>query len=319
MGDIIEWMEDALGDYNGLYDDAWAPEFYPTKKIPTCKFCGKFPLRWKRTGSRWFLHERDGKYHDCPERPLSLDVLKDLLAQQQKKKSMSECDDFRDTIGNSACCGGRGKCKHCGNLYNNVSYHEAHECVVRPGPIVYDAVTGKLERQQLLSIPSWDETFMHEVYWWARRSKDPRTKIGAVLVLPGDKDPISHGYNGFARAVNDNDMRRWERPEKYEWIVHAEDNAVLNCARKGQSSKGAIMYTQGVPCTRCADAVIQGGIVEVVVHEQWQYWEKKFGWDKWIDSARRSEQKFKEAGVNIRIFGGNLGMQGVLDGKIINI
>lgn len=173
--------------------------------------------------------------------------------------------------------------------------------------------------EQLLPIPSWDETFMHEAYWWARRSKDPRTKIGAVLVLPGDKDPISHGYNGFARKVDDVVDLRWDRPEKYEWIVHAEDNAVLNCARKGQSSKGSIMYTQGVPCTRCADAVVQGGIIEVVVHKQWQEFEKKFNWDKWIDSAKRTEKKFKEAGIRVRVFDGVLGMQGVLDGKVINV
>lgn len=181
------------------------------------------------------------------------------------------------------------------------------------------ALKKKMNTTQLLPIPSWDETFMHDVYWWARRSKDPRTKIGAVLVLPGDKDPISHGYNGFARAVNDNEISRWERPEKYEWVVHAEENSVLNCSRKGQSSKGAIMYTQGIPCARCADACLQGGIVEVVVHKQWQEYEKQFSWDKWIDSAKRSEKKFKEAGIKIRVFDGVLGMQGVLDGKVINI
>lgn len=231
---------------------------------------------------------------------------------------MSEWDDFRDTIGNSSCCGGRGRCPYCDEMHNNVAYHEAHECTKRP-QLAYDAATHKAVIRQLLPVPSWDETFMHEAYWWARRSKDPRTKIGAVLVLPGDRDPISHGYNGFARAVDDNEMSRWERPEKYEWVVHAEDNAVLNCARKGQSSKGAIMYTQGVPCSRCTDACVQGGIIEIVVHKQWQEYEKKFGWEKWIESAKRSEQKLREAGIKVRVFDGVLGMQGVLDGKVINI
>jgi len=221
----------------------------------------------------------------------------------------NQWNDFEDTIGNSTCYGGTGKCLFCGDTYNNLSYHESHECPNRPTLMI----------PQLFPIPSWDETFMHEAYWWARRSKDPRTKIGAVIVQPGDKDPISHGYNGFARKVDDNAMDRWERPEKYEWIVHAEDNAVLNCARKGQSSKGSIMYTQGVPCARCTDAVIQGGIIEVVVHKQWQDFEKKFGWEKWIDSAKRSEKKLAEAGIRVRVFDGVLGMQGVLDGKVIDI
>lgn len=170
---------------------------------------------------------------------------------------------------------------------------------------------------QDLHIPKWDEQFMHDVYWWARRSKDPRTKIGAVLVKPDRKVSFSHSYNGFARNVNELDLSRWERPEKYEWVVHAEENAILNCAREGHCSKGAIMYTQGIPCTRCADACIQGGIVEIVVHKQWQIYEKELKWDKWIDSAHRSEKKFAEAGIIIRVFDGILGMKGMLNGKII--
>lgn len=234
---------------------------------------------------------------------------------------MSELDSFEDMVGNANRCGGRGRCSYCGEMHNNVAYHSAHECEKR-SPLVYDPVTGKkisLQMFSTLQIPSWDETFMHEVYWWARRSKDPRTKIGAVLVRPEDKDPISHGYNGFARAVNDNEMTRWDRPEKYEWVVHAEENAVLNCARKGQSSKGSIMYTQGVPCTRCTDACVQGGIIEIVVHKQWQDYEKRFGWIKWIESAKRSAQKLEEAGIKVRVFDGVLGMKGVLDGKVIDV
>jgi len=306
----------------------WAPEFYPkAKKIPVCKFCGKTPLKWRRVESNWLLCEKNGEVHQCPNHELPIHGLKEVL-RQKKLKSMSYNGDGR--------CGGRGTCEYCHEMHNNVAYHEAHECSQRPmsmeeriqndlrlsisnWPPAYDALTGKAVVRQLLPIPSWDETFMHDVYWWARRSKDPRTKIGAVLVLPGDKDPISHGYNGFAREVDDNVPERWERPEKYEWVTHAEENSVLNCSRKGQSSKGAVMFTQGVPCSRCTDAVIQGGIVEIVVHKQWQEYEKKFNWDKWIDSAKRSEQKLKEAGIKVRVFDGVLRMQGVLDGKVINI
>ena len=173
--------------------------------------------------------------------------------------------------------------------------------------------------EQLLPIPSWDHTFMHDVYWWARRSKDPRTKIGSVLVHWDSKDPISHAYNGFARKINDNVNERWERPEKYFWVSHAESNSILNCSRTGRSSKGTVMYTQGLPCADCANDIIQAGISEVVIHKQWQDYERKFGWEKWIESAKRSETKFKESGVKIRIFDGVVGMTGVLDGKIIDI
>jgi dCMP deaminase len=229
------------------------------RKIPTCKYCGKTPMKWKQINNRWFLHEKTGEVHDCPKNPLGIQLLKEIMKAKQQVPS------------------------------------------------------------QLLPIPSWDEQFMHDVYWWSRRSKDPRTKIGAVLVRWEDKIPISMAYNSFSRKVNDNVPERWERPEKYEWVTHAEDNAVLNCARRGYSSNGCVMYTQGIPCTRCADACVQGGIVEVVVHKQWQEHEQKFAWDKWIDSAKRSQKKFAESGIKIRIFDGVLGMQGVLDGKVIDI
>lgn len=173
--------------------------------------------------------------------------------------------------------------------------------------------------EQLLSIPSWDETFMHDVYWWARRSKDPRTKIGAVLVRWDEKDPISHAYNGFARKVNDDVSERWERPEKYFWVSHAESNSILNCSRTGRATMGTVMFTQGIPCADCANDLIQAKVVEVVVHKQWQEYEQKFQWEKWNNSSKRSEQKFSEAGIKIRVFDGVLGMKGVLDGKIIDV
>lgn len=173
--------------------------------------------------------------------------------------------------------------------------------------------------EQLLPIPSWDAQFMHDAYWWARRSKDPRSKIGAVLVRWEGKVAISHAYNGFARKVDDNVAERWERPEKYFWVSHAESNSILNCARTGQPTIGTIMFTPGIPCADCANDIIQAGIVEVIVHKQWQEYERKFQWEKWKDSAKRSEEKFAEAGIKIRIFDGVLGIQGVLDGKVINI
>jgi len=75
---------------------------------------------------------------------------------------MSERDDFRDTIGNANCyvpIYGLGRCPYCDEIYNNVAYHQAHECLKRPTALAYDAATGKAETQQLLPIPSWMNSF----------------------------------------------------------------------------------------------------------------------------------------------------------------
>ena len=168
--------------------------------------------------------------------------------------------------------------------------------------------------------PTWDELFMRDAYSISYKSKDPRSKLGAVLVNWDSKTSFSRGYNGFARGVDDFAIReRWERPEKYDWVVHAESNSILNCSREGIRTQGSVMFTQGVPCSQCADDVIQSGIVEVVVHKQWQNYEQKFNWSKWNESSAKSEKKLYEAKVKIRIFDGVLGVVGFLDGKVIHI
>jgi dCMP deaminase len=163
--------------------------------------------------------------------------------------------------------------------------------------------------------PSWDELFMRHVYLIASKSKDKKTKIGAVLVF--DKAIISEGYNGFPRRVDDDVPERHERPEKYFWAEHGERNAVYDCARRGVRTVGSILYTNGVPCSDCARAVIQAGVKEVVVHAQWQEVEKTgSGWDKWKESCARSEAMLTEAGVEIRVFDMILNEIAFRDGKV---
>ena len=48
--------------------------------------------------------------------------------------------------------------------------------------------------------------------------------------------------------------------------VHAEENAILNCARQGVSGKGAILYVNGEPCAKCATRIAQVGIIKVVCY-----------------------------------------------------
>ena len=63
-----------------------------------------------------------------------------------------------------------------------------------------------------------------EISTW---SKDPSTKIGAIIV--GDSGQIiSQGYNGFPRNVDDNNFRYQQREIKYQFVIHAEMNALLS-------------------------------------------------------------------------------------------
>ena len=91
-------------------------------------------------------------------------------------------------------------------------------------------------------------------------SKDQHTKIGAVIVGT-EGEIISTGYNSLPRGMNDFVGERYDRPEKYNWMEHAERNAIYNAARVGVSTIGATMYmTCGLSCVDCARAIVQSGI-----------------------------------------------------------
>ena len=169
-----------------------------------------------------------------------------------------------------------------------------------------------------IQIKSWDELFMRHVYLIAQKSKDKYTKIGAVLVK--NNSIIGEGYNGIPRNVSDSIEERQERPEKYFWFEHAERNAIYNCARVGISTENAVLYTQGVPCADCARGIINSGIVEIVVHEQFENdIISNMNQNKWIDSATRSYMMFKETKIKYRIFSGKLNMKTLVGGKVFEI
>ena len=167
------------------------------------------------------------------------------------------------------------------------------------------------------SPPSWDELFMGKVYEIARKSKDPRTKIGAVLVKHGHS-PLE-GFNGICKGVYDTNDRL-QRPEKYHWIEHAERNIINMAARFGISTDDGVLYTQGMPCVDCIKGIINSGIKEIVLHKQWEDISieiKNSG--TWRDHYYRTEIMCSESNVKIRYLDAVLNKIGYLDGKEVNV
>ncbi len=111
----------------------------------------------------------------------------------------------------------------------------------------------------------WDDYFMGVSLLAAQRSKDPNTQVGACIV--DDQHRIlSTGYNGFPQGCSDDDFP-WNRDSalgetKYQFVVHAELNAVLNA--RGKNLSGARLYVSLFPCHECAKAIIQSGVCEVI-------------------------------------------------------
>ena len=167
--------------------------------------------------------------------------------------------------------------------------------------------------EQLLPIPSWDELFMRMVYLISTKSRDPRTKIGAVLVR--DKRVVSMGYNGFPGGVKDLPDRYNNKSDKYKYVVHAEDNTILTASRFGISTVGTSLYTNGIPCCECSKSIIQGGVTEIIVHKQWP----DMIHSGWIESTTVSKTMLSESNIKIRIFDGVLNLSSLLDGTIIHV
>lgn len=97
----------------------------------------------------------------------------------------------------------------------------------------------------------------------AALSKDPRTRVGAVVV-DDDGNILVTGYNGFPRGVLDDPERYRDREQKLRLIAHAEANCIAQAARSGIRLLGAcLVVTELYPCADCAKLIIQAGIKRV--------------------------------------------------------
>jgi dCMP deaminase len=145
---------------------------------------------------------------------------------------------------------------------------------------------------------NWIEYFREIATVVAKKSKDKRTNIGAVIV-GRDNEIVSTGYNSFPRGINDNVPERQEKPEKYHWFEHAERNAIYNAARIGVSTKGCTIYlSHWFPCVECTRAIIQSGI-ETLYCEPLS--ETNIS-TTYQESFIRSEKMLHEAGVYVKYY-----------------
>jgi dCMP deaminase len=131
----------------------------------------------------------------------------------------------------------------------------------------------------------WDKRFLELAELVGSWSKDPSTKVGAVIVDDNNRI-ISVGYNGFPKNIEDN-HRLQIREIKYNIIVHGEINAILFA---NKSVNNCTLYTYPFePCPRCAGLIIQSGIKRVVAPSNKN--------TRWEEEFKISRQLFKEAKI----------------------
>lgn len=147
---------------------------------------------------------------------------------------------------------------------------------------------------------NWDERFLKLAEHVASWSKDPSTKVGAIIVQPDRKLVVGMGYNGFARGVADTEDRLNDRAQKLAYVVHAEVNATLMAGDKALGGTLYVWPSFAIPCVcqDCAKTAIQAGIREIVGRHPTPDAEERA--KRWGDSLRIAKSMCDEAGVRYR-------------------
>ena len=112
---------------------------------------------------------------------------------------------------------------------------------------------------------SWDEYFMSVAFLISSRSTCERLHVGCVIVM--DNRIISAGYNGFLPGAPHMSIIRNNHEQA---TVHAEQNAITDCASRGVSVKGGIAYITHYPCLNCAKILAASGIKEIKYHTDYK-------------------------------------------------
>jgi len=121
----------------------------------------------------------------------------------------------------------------------------------------------RIVNQKMSERPSWDEYFIAIVKVTALRSPCERLQVGCLLV--NENRIISQGYNGFLPGCTHRSVLRDGHEQA---TVHAEQNAIADCAKRGVSCAGATAYITHYPCIICTRLLIASGIKHIkYVHD----------------------------------------------------
>ena len=106
--------------------------------------------------------------------------------------------------------------------------------------------------------PSWEEYYSDLTKLTATRSPCKRLQVGCILI--NDNRIIAQGYNGYLPgAIHEQKLR-----DGHEMAtVHAEQNAIADCANRGVSCKDATAYITHYPCVNCMKILCAAGIREI--------------------------------------------------------
>jgi dCMP deaminase len=112
---------------------------------------------------------------------------------------------------------------------------------------------------------SWDEYFIATAFLISSRSPDLRLKVGCVLVK--DNHVISMGYNGFLPKI---EHKSFIENGHEQATVHAEQNSIADCAKRGVKTDGAVAYITHYPCINCFKILASSGITKIYYRDDYR-------------------------------------------------
>jgi dCMP deaminase len=142
--------------------------------------------------------------------------------------------------------------------------------------------------------PSWDDYFIGITRAVAERATCDRGRSGCVIVR--DKHILVTGYVGSPKGMPHCDevghqmktMRHEDGTETKHCVrtTHAEQNAIVQAAKRGVSIDGSTVYCKMTPCTTCAKMIINAGVVRIVCEKRYH-------------AGSESEEMFKQVGIKL--------------------
>jgi len=188
---------------------------------------------------------------------------------------------------------GDGRCGRCTRLTpEEVRGNQPQENEMRMSNDNTVEIDATVERQL-----KWDRRYIELARTVARWSKDPSTKVGAVLVRPNNS-VASTGFNGFPPGHDDSPELYLDRDYKYKHVVHAEVNA-LNFL--GQTASGFTLYTSFPCCPDCVERAGKAGVARIV-YPRLDVSGRDASWvAEWRERLEKAQEVAQRYGIEVEV------------------
>jgi len=255
----------------------------------TSSGCGRCGDRYKRTDEQLMTTSINNIYLDYKGNAKARNYNFDLTLEEFKKLIFQNCFYCNSAPSNIQ------KNKHTQVLYNGVDRLDNNKgyifcncvtCCSTCNTMKLDHdVTDFLEHiQKILNLNKFDKAnnpisekklnvFHDRALVIASQSHDIHTKVAALLIDSETLAVTAEGYNGFIRGGPDENLPT-TRPEKYDYIIHAETNLICNAVRSGVKTSGCILYCTLSPCTHCLRMLWQAGVSNFYFKEKYKDFEQ---------------------------------------------